>query len=262
MIYRIRYGLAVLPCALWVLTSPAVLEAQLSTPDRRAAEKMMAGVLYLRLDVPCDYGRMVPMLEVSPDGADSSRKIADLSRENRENVYWLFGPNDTVQSVSLRWGIDSVRVWGEASRFKRNELMIDFVRIKSLEDFKKAFDRAFSRVPLQDAHPEWSPEVRKAVAERRLVEGMTKEQATAVVGTPLSVETSGAEGSEIELWRLRPIRGKERSYWGVSTLTGFPPSLKFQSGKLAVIEQTPSPAAPWQAVAAKTGLTASFLSRA
>jgi hypothetical protein len=229
--------------AFSVLAVPTALEAQLSPADRKEAEHMVAGVLYLRLDAPCDYGRMVALLVVSPEGADASRRIADLSRENLQNVYWQFGPNDAVRDAVLRWGIDSVRVWAEGVRHNRNEVMIDFVRLKGLVDFKKAFDRTFSRVPLQDAHSDWPPEVRKAVAERRVVEGMTKEQAAAVIGTPASVELSTSAGAEVEIWRPRQQNGSKPIYRGVSTQTNFPTALKFQGDRLAGIEpaRVPTP---------------------
>ena len=124
---------------------------------------------------------------------------------------------------------------------KRNEVMIDFLRLKGLDDFRKAFDRTFSRTPLQDAHPEWPPDVRKAISERRLVEGMTREQAAAVIGQPMSVESTSVAGQEAETWRLRQVRVGKRGDWGVRIQNGFPASLKFQGGRLAVIEPAQSP---------------------
>ncbi len=238
---RLKSWLPALAGALAVLAGPAALHAQLTAADKQAAEKMMEGVLYLRLDAPCDYGRMVALLVVSPDGADASRRIGDLSEENRDNVYWQFGPNAAIHHTVLRWGIDSVRVWAEGVRRDRNEIMIDFTGLKTLEDFKKAFDRTFSKAPLQDAHPDWPPEVRKAVAERRLIEGMTKEQAASIVGTPASVETPVADGAEVEIWRPRQQNGKQPIYRGVSTQTRFPAALTFRAGKLAVIEPAATP---------------------
>jgi hypothetical protein len=226
-----RYPLFWIFC---LFAAPAALQAQLSPADKRAAEKMVAGDLYLRLDVPIDTYRVVPLLEVSPDGADSARKIADLSEEDRQHVEWLFNPNDKVGRITLRWGYNSVRLWGAKGL---RELLIDFVHLKNLADFSKAFDRTFSRVPLQDSHTEWPPEVRKAIAERTLIEGMTREQAAAVVGTPESIETSKVEGVEVEIWHPRMAIAKRRD----AKSTGFPASLKFQDGKLTLIEQPVAP---------------------
>jgi hypothetical protein len=218
--------------------TPTALMAQLSSADRRQAEKMTSGILYLRIDAPCDYGRIAPMLVVTPEKADSESRIADLSGENRESVYWQFGPNDAVKDTVLRWGINSVRLWTEGAPPNNNELTIDFTGIKTLEDYKKAFDRTFSKVPLQDAHPEWPFEIRTAVAKRLIVAGMTKEQAGSVIGSPSSVEISVVDGIKNEIWHPRQRNGKDDIYNGKSTITHFPATLKFQEDKL--IEMVPS----------------------
>ncbi len=212
--------------AACALLAPVVAEAQMFTKaDKREAEGIVAGTFYLRVDVPIDTYRVVPMLEVSPEGFDA-RKLAELTAEERRNVYYLFNPNDTVGGITLRWGYNSVRLWGENSR---QELLIDLVRLKNLDDFKKAFDKAFSRVPLQDAHPDWPAEVRQAVAARRAIEGMTREQTAAVVGTPASIENKG-EG--VEVWLPRQASGTGPD----AKRTGFPARLEFRDGRLAAIE--------------------------
>ena len=161
-------SLAVVTAVLGLLARPPVVDAQWPPPERKAAEKLVTGVFYLRVDAPCDYNRVVPMLDVSPDGADT-RRIADLSPQDRDNVEWLFGPNDAVGRFSLRWGITSVRLWGQGMGSSRHEVLIDFVRIKNLDDFKKALELSFSRTPLPDAgrcRVELAPEVAPS-AERR-----------------------------------------------------------------------------------------------
>jgi hypothetical protein len=111
-----------------------------------------------------------------------------------------------------------------------------FVKINTIDDFKKAFDLTFSRVPLQDAYPNWALEIRKAIAEKRVLVGMTKEQAAAVVGFPQSVEKSTAEGVEMEIWRphqnrsANPAKNKEKDR------SHFPVTLKFRNGALAAME--------------------------
>jgi hypothetical protein len=123
------------------------------------------------------------------------------------------------------------------------ELMIDFIQVNSLDDFTKAFNQTFSKVPLQDEHPEWPSEVRSAVAEHKLVVGMTKEQAFDVVGTPLDTKTEEENGVSVEIWSPRldggtiGVRKREKSI-----RTDFPALLKFTDGKLQSIE--PTPAAP------------------
>jgi hypothetical protein len=236
MLHRIGTRFLEAMLILFMLVAPQISKAELSPREKIQAEKMVSGELYLRIDAPCDYGRMVPMLVVSPEGYDATQRIADLSAENLKEVYWHFGPNDVVRGTTLRWGLSSVRLWSEGKNRQRNELMIDFVKIKTIDDFIKTFDLTFSRVPLQNAYPEWAPEVRKAVAEKRVITGMTKEQAAAVVGTPKSVEKSTVEGEEIEIWHPRQGRNAGSVKNAEKFLTHFPATLKFKNGILIAIE--------------------------
>ena len=112
-----------------------------------------------------------------------------------------------------------------------------FVEITSIDHFKKAFDQAFSQVPLQDEHPEWPAEVRKGIAERRVVEGMTKRQAFCVVGMPVNIQISKENGTEVENWFPRQENGTVVTFRRLkSTATGYPAMLKFVDGKVTVIE--------------------------
>jgi len=234
---------------LFVICTAAAVRAELSKQERDAAGKMIAGTLYLRLDVPCRYGRgrfafakaihhVESLLEVSPDGSGVERKLALPPKHKRDDVYWGFFPNDPVRYGKLLFDGDTVQVWMEGMSPNDYELLVDFVHIRNLDDFAKAFDRAFSKVPLQDEHPEWPAEVRKAVAEHRLIAGMTEEQVFSVVGTPLKMTTTDEIGIKADIWFPRQDRGFVTA-WGQteSIPTGFPARLKFRDGKLHVIEQ-------------------------
>jgi hypothetical protein len=122
------------------------------------------------------------------------------------------------------------------------EMLLDFVHIQNLDDFTTAFNRTFSKLPLQDEHPEWPAEVRKAIGERKVIAGMTEEQAFSVVGGPVKVTTAEEGGSNSETWFPRQDRGFVTS-WGQTegTPTGFPARLKFTGGKLQEFEQAPGP---------------------
>jgi hypothetical protein len=205
---------------------------------------MVSGTLYLRIDAPCKYGAggfglsVEPLVSVSPEGyrIEGSETVPQKGRK-RESVYWGFAPNDAIQYIKLSFNGESIDVWGEGVSPKDNEIRIALVGIKSMDDLKKAFDLAFSRTPLQDEHPEWPAEIRKAIAERRVVEGMTKRQAFCVVGKPLSVNISKEGGSEVETWSPRQENGTVVTFRKLrSSATGYPAMLKFVDGKLAVIE--------------------------
>jgi len=232
---------------LLCLLMPVAVQAGLSKPERDSAKSMTSGTLYLRLDVPCKYGvaggfglNVESLLEVSPTGHDVERKLNLPSKKKRESVYWGFFPNDTVRYGKLTFDGDTVQLWMEGTPPNNNEIMIDFVHIQSMDDFTKAFNQTFSKVPLQDEHQDWPSEIRQAIAARNLIVGMTKEQAFDVVGTPINVVTGEENGVKVETWFPRQDRGTVVTFRkNKSTRTGFPSLLKFADGKLQVIEQTP-----------------------
>jgi hypothetical protein len=149
---------------------------------------------------------------------------------------------------------------------RRMEIRFRFVGVKNLGSFQKAAAFVLSHRPVQDNYPEWPAEIRSAVAGGRLVIGMTKEQASAVIGKPVTISyaigdaarEAGAPGQVVEIWSPRPDKGKKlgiefgsamnavvpggltrqgaATYVGIPAgPTGFPSSVRFVGGKLAAI---------------------------
>ncbi len=235
---------------LLLLGLPLALRAQLSEQEQGTAKKMMKGTFYLRLDAPLNYVQGAwglgpePILEVSPTGHDTSKRFAQLrtGKNGDSRVIWVFFPNDGMRYAKLSFNNDTVHIWMEGLQISDIEMKLDFVQIKSLDDFTKAFNQTFSKVPLQDEHPDWSTEVRNAIAARKLLLGMTKEQAFAVVGTPVDISTEQENGVKVEIWHPRRDKGSMVVQLGSRVLTnslgvtGFPSLLKFVDDKLQVIE--------------------------
>jgi hypothetical protein len=230
-----------------------VSSAQLAGNDRDQAKRMTAGVLYLRNNVPCRYtggggwggiGAEV-VTEVSPQGVDWDRNLNAIEQEqarkkkkkNRvDTIYWGFGPNDKIQYGKLYFKGETVELWAEGAKPKDTEIWIRFVQIKTLDDFKKAFGQILSSRPLQDEHADWPENIRQAIAERKLVQGMTKAQAFAVVGTPIALESGEEGGEKVETWFPRQETGASGDFHRVtSATTGFPSSLRFVDGILTTI---------------------------
>jgi hypothetical protein len=242
-----RFCLAVLFLAM--LVSSPMAGAQMSPSEREQARSMIAGTLYLRLDVPCRYGRgrfgiaasihhVESILEVSPTGYSVDRKMALPPQYRRAVVFWGFSPNDPVRYGKLLFKGDTVQVWMEGDAPHDYEILLDFIHIQNLADFTKAFNLAFSKVPLQDEHPEWPADVRQAVAGHKLTAGMTPAQAFSVVGKPLQIEDTVESGQKVETWFPRQDRSTVPND---RTPTGFPARLKFSSGVLQTIDPaTPS----------------------
>lgn len=220
-------------CLLLASISPAT--AQLRGKDRDVAKKMLYQTLYLRTDVPTNDA-VESFIEISPNGY-SWERLVSLAEANakkkgrRAGVYWAFRPNDTVKWGSPDYKDNTITVWFEGVR---DELKIRFIEINTLEDFKKAFNHIFSIVPLQDEVPDWPADIKTAIAERRLIEGMTKKQASCVVGTPLKTETGNESGTFAEIWY--PRRDTEDRRHGQTSPTGLPSKLYFVGDRLTKIE--------------------------
>lgn len=221
----------------------SVLHAGLNKAQRKEANAMLSGTLYTRIDIPCGTGRhpvgtyMYPLVEVSPDGVNTDNDSSvSAGWYHAQSTYWGIAPNDTLRFDEAEWDEDTVEIEFEGvGRTDGNDTVIKFVGIHTLEDFKKAFDRAFSRVPLQDEHTDWSPEVKKAIADRQLMKGMTKRQVFYVIGSPEGSKESEENGKKVEVWTLRQSKGLKMGFWGFSTegpATGVPKTLRFVDGKL------------------------------
>jgi hypothetical protein len=244
------FRIVVLAFGTLVLLAP-VGSAELAGKDRDQAKRMTAGVLYLRNNVPCRYtggggwggiGAEV-VTEVSPQGVEWDRNLNAIEQEKAQKkkrgidtIYWGFGPNDKIQYGRLYFKGETVELWAEGAKPKDTEIWIRFVQIKTLDDFQKAFDQILSSKPLQDEHADWPDHIRQAIAERKVVRGMTKTQAFAIVGTPIALESGVEEGKKVETWFPRQETGTSGGFGKVmSATTGFPSSLRFVDGVLTAI---------------------------
>lgn len=201
--------------------------------DRDEVRKMVYATIYLRTDVPTN-DHVDPFIELSPTGYSWDRLVnlaegSARAQRQRSGVYFAFRPNDSVKWGRPTYQGTTITVWFEG---QRDELKVIFVQINTLDDFRKAFDYVFSRVPLQDEHPEWAAEVRSAIAGRHVIEGMTRQQASCVVGTPLKIEASTEAGTDVVVWYPRQDTGDSRT-----PKTGLPMKLRFVNDKLTTIEK-------------------------
>jgi hypothetical protein len=244
---------------LLLLCLPLALRAQLSKlskEDSAAAGKMLSGTLYLRLQAPQKYGMgewapySMSMLEASPTKVSADRLLAEPLKHiprngyhlKQEEVYWGYLANTPLNHCKLVSEKGRLVVW--CDRVDPNtDVSVDLIDVSSLDDFTKAFNLIFSKVPLQDEHPDWPADVRAGIASGKLVVGMTVEQARIVVGAPLSVTPGEENGAKTETWTLRQDPGevlgwnKKHGAWlKVAKQTGFPASITFKDGKLLSIK--------------------------
>jgi len=238
----LRKILLVASAVFLVLSLPS--RAELSRADRKAAQKKLeAGRLYLRFDAPCTQGRhpygvySSPVVDVSPRGVNTEAESGvSFGWYHASSTVWAVRVNDPVEFDDISWeddGTIEIELAGVGPADGR-DTVLRFVEIQSMADFDAAFQNAFSSRPLQDEHPDWPEDVRKAVGERRLLPGMSKRQAFTVVGLPAQVEKTNENGKEIETWTLRK-KGAEVGFFTFDPGDPGAPTekLRFEDGKLA-----------------------------
>ena len=234
-----RHTFAAVFVAVALFASSA--HAELSRADRKQAEKMLAGPLYLRVDAPCTQGRqpfgvfLSPLVEVSPKGINTdANQGTSFGWYHASSTVWGVRVNDTVELDEADWDEDTVEIeLTGVGKTDGHDTNIKFVEIRSLADFEAAFKLVFSNRPLQDDHPDWPAEIRKAIADRQLSPGMNKRQAYYVVGTPEQVETTTEGEKKIETWTLRK-QGLEIGFftWNHGDPSAPAEKLRFEDGLL------------------------------
>jgi hypothetical protein len=245
MMFRTMNRYWVLAVGIAFLATAGIAEAGISKKDKKAANQIAnQGTLYAKIDIPCKTGRhafgtyLAPLVEVSPEGSNSDASYgSDSGFYHAESTFWAVAPHDSVKTEDVEWDGTDVEIQVEGvGKSDGNDSVVKLTKINSLDDFKKAFDLVFSTAPLQDGHPDWSEEIRKAVGERRLLKGMSKRQAFYIVGGPERVEKQETDGTKIVTWFTRQSRGTQVGFWtSNSESTSFPSQLKFVDGKLTEI---------------------------
>jgi hypothetical protein len=218
--------------------------AELSKADKKAAQKMLGGTLYLRTDAPCTQGRhpfgvfLSPLVDISPRGVNTDAENgASFGWYHASSTVWAVRVNDSVELDEMEWSEDNentveIELTG-VGKTDGNDTILRFVEINSLADFEAAFKLAFSTRPLQDENPEWPAEIRQAIADRKLLPGMNKRQAFYVVGMPAQVEKTAEGEKKIEVWTLQK-RGLEIGFftWKNGDPSAPAETLRFEDGVL------------------------------
>lgn len=234
----------------WTLAAALALSAParggLSKPEREEIKGLLSsGTLYARIDIPCETGRhpfgtyKSPLVEVTPrsENTDGGNGLS-TGLWHTESTYWGVGPNTPLEFDEADFDGKKIEIeLRGVGEWKDTDTVILFKEIRSVDDFRAAFDRAFATQPLQDEHPEWPRSVRSAIARGQLATGMTKRQAYIVVGAPSRFEVREEYGRKIEVWHTRQERGTKIGFWrSRSGRTGFPSELEFVDGMLTSFE--------------------------
>jgi len=236
--------LAMIAVAAVALALPNAAAAGVPKPERKQIRQKLAGTtLYLKVDAPCVTGRhpfgvyYSPLVEVSPSGVNTEeRNGLSFGYGHVDSAYWGIRVNDPVELDDLEFDGDTFEAeFVGLKQAEDEQTVIKFTGINSYADFERAFEHVFATQPLQYLHDDWSDEIKTAIADRRLLEGMTRRQVYYVTGAPESFERRDEDGVEVEVWKLRASKGVRMGFFGMSSAgvpAGLPDELRFEDGAL------------------------------
>lgn len=208
-------------------------------------EARFAGkAVYARKDLPSYSGTtgwgpfLEPLVEVRPSGVAIDTSEAVKSGFGfAMSVWWGCHVGDALQYENIEIKDDKIKLLFKGiGPSAGRELRIAIMDTTTLAAVSSQLDELFSTVPLLDEHPDWPEEIKAAIREDRVVEGMNKRQVYYVVGEPSNVTTQkDAEGKELEIWVPRFTDGVRMGFGVTTTQTGFPTSITFTDGIVTAI---------------------------
>jgi hypothetical protein len=241
---------------LAALASPAVVPLAHAGPSKaemkaavaavnEEARAMYPGPVWALKDLPVYSGATMnipwigPIAEVSPEGVKiDANTVVSATYASVKTVWYGARANEklTFKEATLdddgTIGLAFVGVDGS----KGHDTKVRVRGAKTLAEVKGGLDQILSVTSPID--PTWPEDVKAAIAKRAVVNGMTKRQAYLVVGEPASANVQEIGGKKIETWVTRNNNGMRIGFGATMELTGYPPTLRFEDGKLVGVTQT------------------------
>lgn len=225
--------------AMWPVTEAhAGLKGKEKKAFTEALEQRFSGIVYARKDLPSYSGTtgwgpfLEPLVEVRPTGVTIDTSEAVKSGFGfAMSVWWGCHVGDALTYDSVEFDSDKIKVLfkgGGASAGR--ELRIAILGATTLDQVGAQLDELFSTVPVLDEHPDWPEEIKAAIREGRVEQGMNKRQVYYVVGEPGSVTTQEIDGKKVEIWVPRFNDGIRMGFGVTTVQTGFPTSITFTDG--------------------------------
>jgi hypothetical protein len=236
------------PTLLLLVTIPVLSSAPAEARSKRgplsgAIEKKFSGTLWALRDLPAYTGMTLgfpwvgPLAEVSASGwkIDATTQTS-VSYGSAKTLWWGVRPYEILVVKEVEYdagnGHYSLALVGvEGSKGHDTKIRITGDP-KSLAEIEPALDQLLSDEDPLVTNADWSEEVKRAIRNRVVINGMTKRQAYLVVGEPMEATTRDEGGKKIETWKPRQSNGMRIGYSGGSSGTGYPGELRFEDGKL------------------------------
>lgn len=216
-----------------------------STAEIKKAMKEKKGTYYLRTNVPYYQGRHAygtfkrAIVTVSPSGGVKTGDAAEVQAGlfHAEGRRLVLRVNDPVKVDEYEWDDDEnafdIELEG-TGRAGDGEGVIRFTNLTSVGDFEKCWKEAFSDVSIETKY-DWPEAIKKAVVQREVREGMTKEQVLVAMGNPDRITRSTDRGKPIEIWQIQRGEGSKMGFWSMKMGDRKEMEIKFVDGKVVGI---------------------------
>ncbi|HET9481320.1 MAG TPA: hypothetical protein VFP98_06140, partial [Candidatus Polarisedimenticolia bacterium] len=212
---------------------------------KAAAREKAKGTWYLKTNAPYLQGRHAygtykkPVVMVSPAEGVQIGKSAEVeagvfTAKGRRLVLRV---NDPVKIDEFEWESEDSTLELELEGTGRAEGpgVIMFTNLKSLADFEKCWNEAFSEVSIETKY-DWPDDIRKMVVAREVKDGMTPEQVMVAVGTPERVTRSKNEaGKDVEVWVIQQGEGAKMGFWKMKVGDKQEMEIQFVDGRVTQI---------------------------
>lgn len=227
---------------MFTLLASTLLAAELSKADCKAftgeLKSTYSGTVWALKDLPVNTGFTMyaawisPIAEVSTSGVKiEARTGMSATVGSAQSVWFGVRPYETLQYKEAECNDDGVVVaFVGVGGSKGRDTKVKITDGKTMAEVKAGMDTLLTTTDPVDAA--WPDDVKKAIANRILVNGMTKRQAYLVVGEPIDASTKEENGKKIETWKPRQDGGMRIGYGAKAESTGYPTEIRFEDGKL------------------------------
>lgn len=191
--------------------------------------------MYALKDLPVSSGSAMgmsyisPLVEVAPTGftIDTSAAV-QTTYGGAKTVWYGVRVMDTLvfEEATYDDGILVLAFLG-SDKSKGRDTKIK-VTSGTFAEVKPVLDQLVSVKSPVD--PSWPADVRTAIDNRVVINGMTKPQAYLVVGEPTSASTMDIAGKKVDMWYPRNNNGIRFGFGVSMEMTNYPPVVKFQDG--------------------------------
>jgi hypothetical protein len=213
------------------------------------AAKAKKGTYFLKSNLPYVSGRHAfgaykkPLVECSVEGLNTKS-----AGEFGGGLYHVEGRtlslriNDQVKVEDLDYDDDEAQLEIEVEGTGRTgggDGVVAFVKLRGIEDFDRCWNEVFSDVSIETKY-DWTDEVKRAVAARRVNNGMSREMVLVAVGNPETIEKSVEDGKNIETWHVQTGEGTKMGFFAMSVGDKREIAIKFIDGVVVGFESAAS----------------------